>query len=148
MTQAQTPQPSPFDGARINDLLAAAAVALRSAIKIDLPPITRLMPSPGLAMDLPQDAKRDLYAANRLYGVRFGEMCALTRRPEIEDTETLIIPQGDAYVIIVLSVSGDAAIYAPNGRGATLVRKISCVTREILDGWARASTRQPALIAP
>lgn len=148
MTETQTLQAAPLSRERINDLLAASAEALRAALKTDLPPITQILPVLGADAGLSQDVRRDLYAAHRLYGVRFGAMCAITRRPDIEDTETLILPQGEAYVIVVLSTSGDAAIYTPNGRSATLVNKISCVTKEMLEALARAGTRQGALMAP
>jgi hypothetical protein len=145
VADSQNLQRAPLPREAINDLLAASAVALRAALKTDLPPITQILQVHGAGDGLSQEARRDLYAAHCLYGVRLGEMCAITRRPGIEDTQTLILPQGDAYVIVVLSTSGAAAIYAPNGRGATLVNKIAGVTKEMLEGWAHASTRPPGL---
>ena len=147
MTQDLTPIHPACDASAINDLLVAAVAALGDAIQTDLPPMTVLAPAPGSNDDLPQDARRDLYAAERLYGVCFGGMRAVTRRPGIADTQTLIIPQGAGYKIIVLCVSGAAAVYAPNGRCATLDATFYAVTKEKMQEWIDASARRFAEIA-
>ena len=109
--------------------------------------MTVLAPAPGANDDLPQNVRRDPYAAERLYGVCFGAMRAVTRRPGIADTQTLIIPQSGGYKIIILCVSGAAAVYAPDGRGATLDAIFHAVTKEKMQEWIEASVRQFAEIA-
>lgn len=130
------------DASTIGDLLAASIVALQAAIQTDLPPMTTLLPVPGATRDLPQGVRRDLHAAENLYGVRFGPVHAVTRRPEIKDTRTFVVPQHGGHAIVVLAVTGAAAIYKPNGRRATLTGTISRVTRHELEVWAR----EPAIL--
>lgn len=136
MTQELTPIHPACDASAIGDLLAASIVALQAAIQTDLPPMTTLLPVPGATRDLPQGVRRDLHAAENLYGVRFGAMHAVTHRPVAADTRTLIVPQGDGHKIIVLCVSGSAAVYAPIGRNASLDRVIPVVAGAMLDAWA------------
>ncbi len=138
------------DASTIGDLLAASIVALQAAIQTDLPPMTTLLPLPGATRDLPQGVRRDLHAAESLYGIHFGPMRVVTQRPEAADTRTLVIPQGDGHKIIVLCVSGSAAVYAPIGRQAALDRVIPVVAGAMLDAWAVCLRRLPnaRLLAP
>ncbi|NNM65457.1 MAG: hypothetical protein HKL99_12730 [Burkholderiales bacterium] len=131
-----------YDASAIGDLLAASIAALQAAIQTDLPPMTTLLPVPGATRDLPQGVRRDLHAAENLYGVRFGPVHAVTRRPTIKDTRTFVVPQHGGPAIVVLAVTGAAAIYKPNGRRATLAGMIPCVTKDDLEAWAR----EPAIM--
>lgn len=145
MTQELTHIHPACDASAINDLLVAAVAALGAAIQTDLPPMTVLAPAPGANDDLPQNTRRDLYAAERLYGVCFGAMRAVTRRPGIADTQTLIIPQSGGHKIIILCVSGAAVVYAPDGRGATLDAIFHAVAKEKMQEWIGAARARQAL---
>ena len=138
MTQELNTTIRPACGASaISDLLAASIVALQAAIQTDLPMMTTLVPVPGAAKGLPQGLQRDLHAAEQLYGVRFGPVHAVTRRPTIKDTRTFVVRQHGGPAIVVLAVTGAAAVYTPNGRRATLMGTIACVTRRELEVWAK-----------
>ena len=148
MTQELNTTIRPACGASaISDLLAASIVALQAAIQTDLPTMTTLVPVPGAAKGLPQGLQRDLHAAEQLYGVRFGSMQAVTHRPEMADTRTLICPQGNGYSIVVLCVSGSAAIYKPSARDAKLMAIVQAVTPEMLREWGDACMRQDAEVS-
>lgn len=119
MTEHITPHA--HDTQAIRDLMAAALAAVKAATQSDLQDMAVLSGSRGAWGDLAQDLQRDLLAMHRLYGVYFGPVSASTRRPEITDLRTHVIPAGDDWLILVLSMSGDAAIYRPDGRDAVLL---------------------------
>ena len=118
MTEHITPHA--HDTQAIRDLMAAALAAVKAATQSDLQDMAVLSGSRGAWDDLPQELQRDLLAMHRLYGVSFGPVSASTRRPEITDLRTHVIPSGDDWLILVLSTGGDAAIYRPDGREAVL----------------------------
>lgn len=115
--------PPAHDTQAIRDLMAAALAAVKSAVQSDLQDMTVLSGLRGAWDDLPQDLQRDLHSMNRLHGVYFGPVSSSHRRPEITDLRTHVIPAGDDWLILVLSMGGDAAIYRPDGREADLLMR-------------------------
>lgn len=122
--------------ALVASLIHAAQSALSAAIHRDLPPVSKLtavLPQQDpIQAGLSQSARRNLHAAGRMYGIRLGEIRADLRRPEIEDTRTLIIPQKAGYGVLVLCGPA-AALYAAEAGAARLLRVFASLSHDQIE---------------
>lgn len=110
-------------------LIGAATAALRQACETDLPWVETVEVEQGGEVALPQEGRRDLYAAKRLCNIQYGALRAIRRRPALSGLQTCIVPFADTHRIVVLSCEGAVAVYVPgeDGRSASLVQVLSNV---------------------
>lgn len=119
----------------VSMLLQAALLARSLALEQDLPPfhtLDALHPAQDPLHDrLSQASRRDLYTAQRSYGIHLGGVRMAVRRPEAEDVRTLILPGKTGYHVLVLAQPA-AALYAVESDQPRLMRVFPCLNHDQL----------------